>query len=141
MFSRHTRKASYYNPWRHPDRALARRNLVLQEAAEQGYLDTDAARRLQARPLGLDEKRGWSQTKYPAFLQLVRRELLRDYRMEDLRNEGLRIFTTLDPDRQDGMEQAVKSRLRQLEGRALKGQLQERDIRGVIAVVAIGVCF
>ena len=118
------RGASYYNPWRHPDRALARRNLVLQETAEQGYLDTDAARRLQARPLGLDEKRGWSQTKYPAFLQLVRRELLRDYRMEDLRNEGLRIFTTLDPDRQDGMEQAVKSRLRQLEGRALKGQLQ-----------------
>jgi penicillin-binding protein 1B len=118
------RGASYYNPWRHPDRALARRNLVLQITAERGYLDRDAARRLQQRPLGLSEKRSWSQTKYPAFLQLVRRELLRDYRMEDLQNEGLRIFTTLDPARQDGMEQAVRKRLKQLEGQRLKGQLQ-----------------
>lgn len=118
------RGASYYNPWRHPDRALARRNLVLQETAEQGYLDQDTARQLQARPLGLGKKRDWSQTKYPAFLQLVRRELLRDYRMEDLQNEGLRIFTTLDPDRQEEMEEAVRSRLKQLEGQRLKGQLQ-----------------
>ena len=109
------RGASYYNPWRHPDRALARRNLVLEQTAQQGYISMDTARHLELQPLGLGDGQQWSLTPYPAFLQLVRRELLQNYRMEDLRNEGLRIFTTLDPVRQDDIEQAVRRRLKQLE--------------------------
>lgn len=109
------RGASYYNPRSHPGRALARRNLVLREMAEQGYLDHERARRLQSRPPGLGRERGWSQTPYPAYLDLVRRELLRDYRMEDLRSKGLRIFTTLDPVRQEAVQDAVRRRLGQLE--------------------------
>jgi penicillin-binding protein 1B len=109
------RGASFYNPWRHPDRALARRNLVLELTAQQGYISADTARRLELRPLDLGNGQQWSLTPYPAFLQLVRRELLQNYRMEDLRNEGLRIFTTLDPVRQLDIEQAVRRRLSQLE--------------------------
>jgi len=109
------RGASYYNPRSHPGRALARRNLVLREMAGQGYLDRGRAQQLQSRPLGLGRKRGWSQTPYPAFLDLIRRELLRDYRMEDLRSKGLRIFTTLDPVRQEAVQHAVRRRLNQLE--------------------------
>ena len=44
---------------------------------------------------------------YPAFLQYVHRQLQRDYREEDLRSEGLRIFTTLDPRVQREAEQAL----------------------------------
>ena len=109
------RGASYYNPWRHPRRALARRNLVLELTAQQGHLDAADLQRLQARPLGLSPERRWSRTPYPAFLQLVRRELLQDYREQDLRNEGLRIFTTLDPVRQDRMADVIRRRLAQLE--------------------------
>ena len=128
------RGASYYNPWRHPDRALARRNLVLQLTAEQGYISADTARRLQLRPLGLGDGQQWSLTPYPAFLQLVRRELLRSYRMEDLRNEGLRIFTTLDPARQDVIERTVRRRLSQLE---LQHGLQQGVLETAAMVVDI----
>ena len=52
---------------------------------------------------------------YPAFLQLVHRQLQRDYREEDLRSEGLRIFTTLDPRVQHQAEQALALRLGEIE--------------------------
>jgi penicillin-binding protein 1B len=52
---------------------------------------------------------------YPAFLQLVHRQLQRDYREEDLRSEGLRIFTTLDPRVQHQAEQALTQRLAEIE--------------------------
>ncbi|MEX2524568.1 MAG: penicillin-binding protein 1B [Gammaproteobacteria bacterium] len=109
------RGASYYNPRRHPERALTRRNLVLNLMAGQGYLEQREADRLKSKPVETVRKPAWSGSRYPAFLQLVRRELLRNYRMEDLRNEGLRIFTTLEPPRQDRIERAVRRRLSQLE--------------------------
>ncbi|HUX30229.1 MAG TPA: penicillin-binding transpeptidase domain-containing protein, partial [Thiobacillus sp.] len=52
---------------------------------------------------------------YPAFMQFVYLQLERDYREQDLRSEGLRIFTTLDPFVQHQAEQALASRLTALE--------------------------
>ncbi|NNJ95126.1 MAG: penicillin-binding protein 1B, partial [Halobacteria archaeon] len=52
---------------------------------------------------------------FPAFLDLVRRQLQRDYRDEDITSEGLSIFTTLDPQVQWALERAMTSRLRDLE--------------------------
>ncbi len=46
--------------------------------------------------LGVSAKPRWSSAKYPAYIDLVRRHLKRDYRIDDLRNEGLQIHTTLD---------------------------------------------
>jgi penicillin-binding protein 1B len=58
---------------------------------------------------------------YPAFLNLVHRQLQRDYRDEDLRSEGLQIFTTLDPRVQRAAESALSKRLTRLEqGRGLR---------------------
>jgi len=89
--------ASYYHPGRHPERALKRRNLVIRQMQEQGFLDAESAQRAQSLPLGIS-KRGRSRMyRYPAFIQLVRRQLRQDYRDEDLTSEGLQIFTTLDP--------------------------------------------
>lgn len=109
------RGASYYNPRRHPERALTRRNLVLSLMTEQGYLREDVAGRLKSRPVEVVKRQSWSRARYPGFLQLVRHELLRYYRMQDLRSEGLRIFTTLDPERQEHLQTAIRRRLRQLE--------------------------
>lgn len=106
---------SYYDPRRHPERARERRNLVLELLAEQGRLEARAAARLQARPLGVVDKRRVASNAHPAFLELVRRQLQRDYREEDLRSEGLRIFTTLDPLLQRTVEAQADVRLTQLE--------------------------
>lgn len=109
------RGASYYNPRRHPERVLARRNLVLEVMAEQGYLDKGRVTALQGNPLDVSERPGGSGSRYPAFLDLARRQLSQLYDPEHLKNEGLRIYTTLDPAIQDSVDEAVTRRLPGLE--------------------------
>lgn len=109
------RGASYYNPRKHPQRALQRRNLVLQLIREQGFISQPTEERLRGRGIELIEEPNWSRAKYPAFLDLVRRQLLHDYNLRDLQNEGLRIFTTLEPEIQDQAEQHAREKLARLE--------------------------
>jgi penicillin-binding protein 1B len=106
---------SYYNPERHPERALERRNLVLDVMAQQELIDAAQAGRARSRPLGVSPLRHRSVNAFPAFMDLVRRQLRRDYREEDLTSEGLRIFTTLDPQVQWTLEDVLDRRLDGLE--------------------------
>lgn len=91
------RGASYYNPWRNPERALKRRDLVLDIAVREGRLDAELAAAAKAQPLGMGEQTASSTKRYPAYLDLVRRQLQRDYKVEDLSENGLSIFTHFDP--------------------------------------------
>ncbi len=104
-----------YDPRRHPKEALKRRNVVLQEMAGQNVISQAQAAAAIGRPLGVVERAPAGTSPYPAFLQYVHRQLQHDYREEDLRSEGLRIFTTLDPFVQHQAEQALKSRLADIE--------------------------
>jgi len=107
-----------YNPRRKPENALARRNLVLDLMAEQGVISAQQATASKQQPLGLSEQHGGTlQSNWPAFLDLVKRQLRQDYREEDLTGEGLRIFTSLDPILQNKAEAALTQRLKSLEGR------------------------
>lgn len=106
---------SYYDPRRQPARALARRNLVLQEMRKLDFITQAQFIAARAAPLGVVEKPPEGTSLYPAFVELVHRQLRRDYREEDMRSEGLLIFTTLDPLVQTGAERALTSRLTQLE--------------------------
>ncbi len=106
---------SVYSPRRHPERALQRRNLVIDLLAENGVISPAEAEEAKKRPLGLSEKGGRPTGDYPAFMDLVRRQLNRDYREQDLRSEGLRVFTTLDPLLQDRAEVAVQRGLERVE--------------------------
>lgn len=116
---------SNYNPRRFPERALERRAVVLQVLRDVGLIDAQMQQRAQAQPLGITAKPPGSATLYPAFLELVRRQLQRDYREADLRSEGLRIFTTLDPQAQQAAETALSEKLRTLEqGRFKAGTLE-----------------
>ncbi len=105
----------YYDPRRYPERARARRDLVMQEMARLGFITQETFVAAKAQPLGIVAKPPRGTSPYPAFLDLVHRQLRRDYREEDLRSEGLRIFTTLDPEVQRAAEQALARRLAALE--------------------------
>jgi penicillin-binding protein 1B len=107
--------ASYYNPRRNAERALQRRNLVLGIMQKDNQTRQTLLQGSQSKPLNLAAKPGWSRAKYPAFLDLVKRQLLRDYKIEDLRTEGLRIFTTLDPRFQDKIERVSQVEISRLE--------------------------
>ncbi|HSH42260.1 MAG TPA: penicillin-binding protein 1B [Arenicellales bacterium] len=109
--------ASYYNPRNHPERARRRRDLVIGQMEELGYLDAAEAEATRSRPLDVAANGVTSATVYPAFMGLMRRQLQDDYRSEDLNTEGLRIFTTLDPEIQAVVETAAGTRLQALEAR------------------------
>lgn len=106
---------SYYDPRRHADRALTRRNVVLEIMAEQGVITNAERMRARSKPLGVSPRARSSITTTPAFLDLVRRELRRDYHEADLTTEGLRIFTTLDPGVQRVVEDRVGPHVEKLE--------------------------
>lgn len=106
---------SYYHPRRHPDRARARRNLVLDMFEAADFLTGEEAARARGRPLGVASAGSRDTTQYPAFIDLVRRQLHGQYRDEDLTTEGLRIFTTLDPQVQSATENRVETGIADLE--------------------------
>ncbi|MCL7419293.1 MAG: penicillin-binding protein 1B [Methylobacter sp.] len=118
------RGPSYYDPRRYPDRALQRRNLVLSEMAAEGYITDRQAEEAKAKPLNVVARTHRSANRYPAFLDLVKRQLKQEYREEDLTSEGLRIFTTLDTLAQDALEQSITSKLNQLEKRPKAKKLE-----------------
>jgi penicillin-binding protein 1B len=111
---------SYYDPHRYPDRALARRNVVLTSMLQQQYITDEQYIKAKMVPLGVVAKPSMGTTRYPAFLELVRRQLLSYYRETDLRSEGLRIFTTLDPQVQAAAEFSLSAHLARLEERTRK---------------------
>ena len=118
------RGPSYYDPDRHPQRLRQRRDLILEIMAEQGVITPAQANQAKLSKLGIAKGQG-GDTRYPAFMDLVRRQLQRDYRSEDLTSEGLRIFTTFDPRVQQAAEQALRRRVQLLDlQRGLQGQLQ-----------------
>jgi penicillin-binding protein 1B len=103
---------SYYDPRKHPDRMLARRNLVLQELAHAHLIDDTSASRAAAAPLGLRPPGG---NYVPAYLDLVRRHLKRDYAEADLAAAGLSVYTSLDPRAQAAAERALTQNLKRLD--------------------------
>jgi penicillin-binding protein 1B len=104
---------SYYDPRKHPERALARRNLVLKEFADAHLIDPAAAKRALAGPLGLRPPGG---SYVPAYIDLVRRDLKRDYAEADLAAAGLSVYTSLDLRAQAAAEHALAQNLQRLDG-------------------------
>lgn len=104
-----------YDPRKHPELALKRRNVVLQQMVSQNVITQAQFVAARQKPLGVVQRAPAGTSPYPAFLQFVHRQLERDYREEDLRSEGLRIFTTLDPFVQHHAEEALQSRLAEIE--------------------------
>ncbi|MGB1141318.1 MAG: penicillin-binding protein 1B, partial [Halioglobus sp.] len=105
---------SLYNPLRNPERAKERRDLVLRVMAEQGIISDEHATIAIAMPLGINSHRS-VRGSFPAFLDLVRRQLRRDYSEEDLTTAGLSIFTSLDPLLQRQLEKSTEAVMQQLD--------------------------
>lgn len=125
--------ASYYNPWRNPERAKNRRNVVLAVMHKEGLITEQQLKVAQAAPLGIVAKGEARTTTYPAFMDLVKRQLKQDYKESDLRSEGLRIFTTLSPMVQRQAEKSMKLRVEQLEK-----QFKTKNVQGGMVVTSVG---
>lgn len=124
-------KARLYNPWRNPEGALKRRNTVLNNMLVMGYLSQAEYEQESARPLGVLSKPSVGTVKFPDFLDIVRRQLRSEYQETDLTNQGLRIFTTLDPIAQTRIQDAFKASVGQL---AKGNPSRLRDLQGAVLV-------
>ncbi|WP_043692756.1 penicillin-binding protein 1B [Luteibacter sp. 9133] len=113
---------SYYDPRRYPDRALSRRNLVLQQFHDTGLLDDAQTRAAQAAPLGIAPNAQLPHNRFPAFMQLVRSQITADFDEAALRDGSLSIFTTLDPTAQLYTEQAIVTTMKSLGKRGAAAQ-------------------
>ncbi|MDH5387932.1 MAG: penicillin-binding protein 1B [Gammaproteobacteria bacterium] len=104
--------ASYYNPVRNPERAKERRDVVLSTIHDNGLITTEQFRSLSSKKIKI--ARHVKRVRYPAYLDLVKRQLKITYNSDDLKSEGLRIFTAFDPYVQHQTEQAVLTVMPQL---------------------------
>ena len=109
------RGPSYYNPFRHPSRTLERRDRILDVFFSDGLITHEDLARSIKRPLGVSANTKGTSSYYPAFLDQVRGELKDDYSSETLNSGGLRIFTTLKPEAQELLQNAVSSTLSKIE--------------------------
>ncbi|EJP28498.1 penicillin-binding protein 1B [Haemophilus sputorum HK 2154] len=106
---------SLYNPWRSPQAAMDRRNVVLKLLEENGAITSDEYQFLVKQPLGVKEK-GSIYRQQPAFMQVLSQDLkneLGENKVAQL--SGTKIFTTLDRKQQRSAEQAVINGLEELE--------------------------
>ncbi len=115
---------NYLNPFRHPERAIHRRNLVLDSMVETGAITKADAEAAKAEPLHLVPG-SVDASEAPYFVDLVHDRLVQRLGDRDFNREGLRIYTSLDPNLQRIATQAVDATLPQID--ALVDRLHARD--------------
>ena len=110
---------SYYSPYRHPDRALERRNLVLESMFETGTITRQQADQAKATPLKLAPP-NVEASDAPYFVDMLRDQLLSTYSESDLNDRGYRIYTTLSPELQKFAADAIEIGMKQVDALVTK---------------------
>src|SRR5271170_5116125 len=95
-----------YSPLKYPDRALRRRNLVLSEMLDDKKITQAQAEAAEAAPLGLHLEPP-ANSVAPYFVEEIRRQLEKQYGVEEVHGAGLRVYTTLDLDLQTVANKAI----------------------------------
>jgi len=109
---------SYYDPRRNPERALDRRNFVLGKLHENKLIDDAEYQRALTAPLGVSKTPGIAAAnRFPAYVDLVRRQLGHDYPESVLQGAGLNVFTGMSPSAQAYAEGAVAHTIKALQNK------------------------
>ena len=134
-------RPNYFNPFRHADRSIERRNLVLDSMVETGAITKDEAERAKAEGLHLTAQ-SVDASEAPYFVDLVHEQLLQKLGERDFNREGLRIYTSLDPDLQRVATAAVESTIHVVDEKVDKLHARDKKL-GVpyiypqVAIVAL----
>ena len=100
-------RPSYFSPYKHPDRAIERRNIVLDSMVETGTLTADQAERWKAEPIHLAPP-NVDASEAPYFVDLVHDQLIQRLGEQGVGHSSLRIYTSLDPQLQLAAADAVE---------------------------------
>jgi penicillin-binding protein 1A len=111
---------SSYNPKTNPERSLERRNTVLAKMLKYGYLSQADYRANIANPIDLDLSYVENGGQGDSYLRQVVERWLKKWCREndyDLYQDGLKIYTTIDPKLQQYAEEAVAEKMKMLQTR------------------------
>jgi len=128
------RSPGRYNPFAHPERAVERRDQVLEAMQRLGLATAPEVGAARSEPLQLASGGGGSRAPYVA--DFLRAELADRFSLRTLAEEGLTIYTTLDTRIQHAAEEALSEGLERLERErpAIGRQLAERSLQGAVVV-------
>lgn len=132
------RGASYYNPRRFPERANARRNVVLARMRDQAYINAAQYAEASTEKMRVTSSAPNRGKVYPAFLELVRDNLARDYDSRALQTEGLRVFTTLDLHVQETIDARLEEAVKNVERASASGSDAKLEAAVVISDAITG---
>jgi penicillin-binding protein 1B len=118
-------RPNYFNPFRHPERTIERRNIVLDSMVETGAVSKDQAERAKSEPLHLVPG-SVDASEAPYFVDLVRDQLTQKLGETDFNREGLRIYTSLDPDLQRVATESVNESMAELDAMVDKVHARQR---------------
>jgi len=107
-------RPSRLDPYRHPERAIERRNVVLDSMVETGAISASEANHAKAEPLRLAPP-NVDASEAPYFVDLVHDQLVQRIGDQDLAHQDLRIYTSLDPDLQAIASAAVESGIKNVD--------------------------
>ncbi|HKD02822.1 MAG TPA: PBP1A family penicillin-binding protein [Terriglobales bacterium] len=110
---------SALSPYRHPERALERRNLVLDSMVETHAISPAEAEKAKATPLKLAPP-NVEASDAPYFVDLVRDTLIARLNEREMNEQSYRIYTTLDPDLQKAAAQAVETGIKLVDDQITK---------------------
>jgi penicillin-binding protein 1B len=110
---------SYLSPYRHPERALERRNVVLDAMADTHAITRAEAEKAKATPLKLAPP-NVEASDAPYFVDLVRDNLVNKFSDHELNDQAYRVYTTLDPDLQKAAAQAVETGIKLVDDQVTK---------------------
>lgn len=122
---------SYYDPWRHPERASKRRNLVLRLMFEQHLIDRSAFEYAVESPLSIRKQRRLVTQQHHSYLALVKQELKEKLEGVDP-SSGIRVFTGFSALAQQQANETVAKQLS-----ALEQQHQQTDLQAAMLVTDI----
>ncbi|MEJ1096955.1 MULTISPECIES: penicillin-binding protein 1B [unclassified Pseudoxanthomonas] len=106
---------SHYDPRRNPERAKERRDYALSKLHETGLINDAEYKRALAAPLGITKTPGMAAAnRFPAYVDLVRRQLARDYPESALQGAGLSVLTGMSPSAQAYAEGSVTRTIKSL---------------------------
>ncbi len=99
---------SEYDPIRNPQAARQRRNLVLQQMASQGYISQQTSAQAQKAGLGIHPGNAYSAVpKEGYFFEYVKASLEKTYGQAQLADQGLKVYTTIDPNLDADAQSAI----------------------------------
>ena len=120
-------RPSYLNPYRHPERALERRNLVLESMVETGAISREDADKAKATALKLAAP-NVEASDAPYFVDMVKDVLVAKYGEREFSDQAYRIYTTIDPDLQRAAAEAVQAGMVQVDEQLTKLRTKRKKV-------------